>query len=121
MASGLDGSGRVAAAGWFSQSEAALFLAPQGREEVPLLLIFGGLVELREPGASERSVAWVVQPSPVLAHLDRHQCPSGYVDAGPAEFLRDVESVEAHLAGFLDQTRLVFRMQLASVGIEVRF
>ena len=55
----------------------------------------------------------------MLRHLDRQQHARDDVDVRPAVFLRDVDAEQAHRLGLLDQPRVVGRIELRGVGIEL--
>ena len=55
----------------------------------------------------------------MLGHLDGQQHAGDDVDVGPAELLGDVDAVEAHRLGLLDQARVVGGIELGGVGIEL--
>ena len=116
---GADRARRVGAAGWLGQAEEAVLLAAQHREEVALLLIVVGLVELRQARAAEGAETGRVEPGAVLGSLDGDQRLGHDVDLGSAEFGRDAEAVQAHGLGDRYQARLILGLQARCVGIEL--
>ena len=110
---GADRAGRIGAARGLGEAEEAALLAAQHREEVALLLVLVGLVELRQAGAAERAEAGRVEPGAVLGGLDRDQSLGHDVDVGPAELRRDAEAVEAHGLRLGAEPRVILRRQLA--------
>ena len=55
----------------------------------------------------------------MLRHLDGEQHAGHDVDVGPAELLGNVDAVQAHRLGLLDQPRLVGGIELGGVGVEL--
>ena len=56
----------------------------------------------------------------MLGHLDRHQGSGDDVHPRPAVLLRDVEPEEPHLPDHAGEARVVRRLELARVGVELR-
>src|SRR5690606_18768872 len=99
---GADRTRRITAAGGLGQAEEALLLTAQHRVEIALLLLLGGLEELRQPGTAEHAVTGRVEAGAVLGHLDREQRPGDQVELGAPVLGRDIETVQAHGLGLFD-------------------
>ncbi len=116
---GADGARGVGTAGWLGEAEESALLAAQHGEEVALLLVVVGLVELRQPRAPKGAEAGGVEARPVLRRLDGDQGLGDDVDVRPAKLGRDAEAIEAHRPGDAGQARVVFRLDAAGVGVEL--
>ena len=118
---GADRPRRVGAARGFGKAEEAALFTAQHREQVALLLIVVGLVELRQARAAEGAEARRIESGAMLRGFDGDQGLGDDVDVRTAEFWRNSQAIKSHPADDLDQPRLIIRLESGRVRVELGF